>query len=445
VRGDDATSGGQISWGSTNVVLSREIGSVDDDAFWSGVAYIPQNAITVNSVQAYKFVFHTGGAVSWEDNVSNRTFTYTANLTNTTMDTTLHFVYFDDNRPSPNPIETHTVIWRASTEALEGLGLFDRSLNDSIKVIGPNGWTRPDDYIDMTFQPLLKEWTGQETFTLPIGTEITYKYFIVWDSSRVDTNSPNYIDQLSLDNGWEEPAVTGGGNRVHIYRSEDNQQVEGDFGFDNQFFASVPPNGTILTPINLTWSIDMNNAANPDSNTLVPIFNPATDSVWVQWDGELVALTQGFPIGGEDARFLLLTDPDQDMIYEGTFTMQPPSWYQHGYIIAYGSNGTYQTNGGGFDRGRRYYQYVWPTSVGPPPDLTTTWPSDFTFPTLNWKQSNLTVEPPPNLTTPSAIGDHDIVALRYELAQNYPNPFNPTTTIRYRLPKPVMLPLLFTM
>ncbi len=435
VRGDDGTSGGVINWGTTNVVLSREANSVNDGSFWSGVAYIPKDSVTAGSVQNYKFFIETSGNIDWESG-GNRNFTYTTSLITGSMDTTLHWVNFDRKKTTGKTLVAADVTFRVSTEALEGIGLFDRGLGDQIAVIGAKGWSRPNDFIDLNFEPLLQEWTGVEPFSSFPGTNIAYKYFVTWDSTRVDPTSPNYIPMLTLDNGWEEPSAAGGGNRIFVYGNQAQQAPEGDFGFDRQFFASVPQNGWFANDVAVTFNINMAPAMDPVANTGT-LFNPATDSVFIQMDGSLLAVTQGFEVGDAKARVVQLKDDDGDMVYSGTWNISGPGWYQLGYVIAYGTTANgFVTNGSGFDRGRRYYQFIHPTDVAA--DGSTTWPSVFNLPTMDWLEgaptAPLTVETPPDLTQPTSVADRgDNLPDRFALAQNYPNPFNPETNIQYRV------------
>jgi len=433
VRGDDGVSGGTLNWGSTNVVLTREDNSVNGGSFWSGVAYVPKDSVTEGSVQNYKFFVENSGGIDWETG-DNRNFTYTMSLVTGSMDTTLHWVYFDRVAPTGQSLVSADVTFRVSTEALEGIGLFDRGLGDQIAVIGAKGWNRPDDFIALNFEPLLQEWTGVEPFTDLPGNKIFYKYFVTWDSSRVDPASPNYIPMLTLDNGWEEPSVVGGGNRVLVYGDQAQQAPDGDFGFDRQFYASVPANGWFANDIAITFNVNMAPAADAATNPET-LFNPATDTVYIQMDGSLLAVTQGFEVGGANARVVQLTDPDGDMVYSGTWNITGPGWYQIGYVIAYGTSANgFITNGKTFDFGRRYYQFIHPTSVAG--DGTTTWPTEFNLPQVDWlagaPDAPLTVETPPNLVTGIASGDDDLPS-SFALAQNYPNPFNPETTIQYRV------------
>ena len=435
VRGDDGTSGGVLNWGTTNVVLSREDNSVNDGSFWSGTAFVPKDSLTAGSVQNYKFFIENSGDIDWETG-DNRTFTYTTSLVAGAKDTTLHWVNFDRRKTTGKALVAADVTFRVSTEALEGIGLFDRGLGDQIAVIGAKGWSRPNDFIDLNFEPLLQEWTGVEPFSSFPGTEIAYKYFVTWDSSRVDPTSPNYIPMLTLDNGWEEPSAAGGGNRIFVYGNQAQQAPEGDFGFDRQFFASVPANAWFANDIAVTFNINMAPAMDAATNTKT-LFNPATDSVFIQMDGSLLAVTQGFEVGDAKARVVQLTDDDNDMVYSGTWNISGPGWYQLGYVIAYGTTATgFVTNGSGFDRGRRYYQFIHPTNVAA--DLSTTWPSEVNLPTMDWLEgaptAPLTVETPPDLTQPTSVADRgDNLPDRFSLAQNYPNPFNPETNIQYRV------------
>ncbi len=453
VRGNDQTSGGVLNWGATNVILTREVNGVKGDPFWSGYAFIPKDSVDVGSDQAYKF-FMVAGATGdqWEGRVNpndpdgNRIFTYTANLVNVSGDTTLHWVYFNNTAPVQGVLVDATVTFRVSTEALEQLELFDSALGDQINVIGPNGFDvevgLPDDFIHMNFNPLLNEWTVTEPFRKFPGEPIEFKYFVRWDASRVDPNSPNFIPNIFIrgindtgiheneDSGWEEPAVTGGGNRRYIYTSDPEQAVPGDFGFNRNFFNSIPGNGVIPDPITITWNINMVPATDPASNTNIPLFNPATDSVWIRPDGSLFALSQGFPTF--NANMVLLEDEDGDMVYSGSMTTTGPAPYQIEFVVGYGTTtGTIITNGGGFEAGRRYYQFVQPTNIAL--DLTTTWPSEFNLPTLDWVEDNLPFETPPDLTTPTSVEDGEVLPFSFALDQNYPNPFNPQTTIRYHV------------
>jgi len=437
VRGDDAASGGSIDWGTTLVTLSRETGSVDNGSFWSGAAYIPKDSIEVGSVQKYKFFVENKAddGVDWEGDIGDRTFTYTTGLV-TATDTTLHWAYFNDLAPvGTKPIDSQ-VSFRVSTEALETLGLFDRGVGDRIAVIGAKGWDRPGDFINLAFVPALQEWAAAEPFTAIPNAEIRYKYFVVFDTSRVDPASDNYIENLLIqrvndendDSGWEEPSTTGGGDRTFSFANAATQAPPGDFGFDRQFFASVPANAGIPHDIDVTFSVNMAPAASAASNTL-ELFDPATDSVYIQPDGSMLALSQGYKTFGD--RVLRLEDPDNDMIYTGTWQIKDSAWYQLGFVIAYGNTGDgYVNNGGGFAAGRRYYQFVWPTNINS--DLTTEWPTEFNLSTIDWVEVDLPFEDPPNLTIPTSVGENGGMSPQsFALKPNYPNPFNPETTISF--------------
>ena len=434
VRGDGGVNGGVLDWGTTKLILSNE-STARANAFWSGVLYVPKDSVTVGNTQNYKFFIENDDAGGWEDNISNRTFVYTDNLVNNTMDTTLHWVYFNDKAPTGKVARTSTINFRVNVEALEGIGMFDRSVGDSIFVIGPKGWTVPDNFIVLSFTSILQEWTGGESFTMIPGDPIYYKYYVKWDESRVDTSSDNYIPGLDLGAGWEEPGITGGGNRIHYFEDADQQTPAGDFGQEVQFFDGVPGRGVITTPITVTWNVDMRPATDPNVNDNPDnLFVPGEDTVYIQFDGSLFAVTQGMSPSGENAR-LMLTDDDGDTIYSATLDLQVPTWYQNGFIITYKHNGQFFSNGGGFDKGRRYYRYVHPLEVTE--DGQVTWPSEFTFMDVVWKPgSTLDVEDAPNLFNPVGIEDEDpTIVEQFDLLPNYPNPFNPSTTITYRVAK----------
>jgi hypothetical protein len=439
VRGAPETSGGTIDWGETRVLLTRETDSQHGGSFYSGVAYFDKDSVEAGIAQQYKFVFGTGP--TWQLD-PNRSFAYPMGL----ADTTLQWDWFNYTAPTGGETHEAVITWRVSTEALEAIGLFDRGVGDRIEIRGPRGWDGVD-AVPLSYVPELQEWVStNESFVNQEGAEIVYKYYIGWDSSRIDEESPNFIPNLNIEQGWEEPASTGGGNRVHVFQSTD-QTVVGDWGFDRQFFNGVPANAVIDHNIAVTFNVDMTDATSGTTNTNTDLFRMGVDTVWVQWDGELTAWGQGTDMwtdATQISRFLQLTDPDEDGVYSGTYNLEvsetfPAIWFQLGYRVSYSTAtpGTYVVNGsGGAVLGRRYYQYIHPTSINEgTPWPVPVWPTEFNLPEVPWTQTDLLVETPPNLTTATGIVDVDNLPGKYELQQNYPNPFNPSTSIKYQLAK----------
>lgn len=418
--------------------LTREVNSVNGGSFWSDVAYVPKANVTANAQQKYKFVINPPD--TWES-ISDRSFTFTANLLNVTGDTTIAWSYFN-NAPPRGPQATSTVNFRLRLDALEKASLFNRGLGDRVAITGAKGWppsgfvfaTEPT-MLKMTYVPSIQEWVLSEPFTLFPATAIIYKYFIAFDTSRVNPSSKNYIPGLTLDNGWEEPGVTGGADRNYTFQPVSDQTVQGDFGAAQQFFNSLHPNSVITTPIRLTFNIDMAPATNVATNPTNPLFRPGIDTVFIQFDGCFVPITQGLTMYGTDNR-VRLSDPDGDGKYTGSIDLKPPTFYQICYRLVYTSTGGAVSNGGGVQRGRRYYQYIVPTTVSS--GGVVTWPSSYTLGLMPWKASDLTVENPPNLDVATSV-DNEAANLpgSYVLYQNYPNPFNPSTVITYSVPENV--------
>ena len=420
VRGD-----GPFSWDTSRALLARETGSIMQGSFWSGVVYIPKSSVSVGQTQKYKYIIQD--LTRWEEGIPDRYFTYSNNLVNVTGDTTLSWRYFQDLKPFSGTQVTATISWRLKLEALEGMHLFDRGLGDKIMILGPKGWDPLTNGIQMTFVPALQEWVGQETFTKFVGEDFIYKYYIKWDTSRVSPTNPNYIPGLRLDDGWEEPGVTGGADRHYIYTDQTQQTPSGDFGYPQQFFNSIPPQGVIATPITVKFSVNMTNATRADSNAANTLFRPGIDTAYIQFDGSLIPITQGLTMWGTDNR-IMLEDPEGDLIYTGTKTLTAPTCYQAAYRIVYTSTTGEVWNGGGVQLGRRYYQYVHPVSIAP-----VTWPASYDFPVVPWRAGSLPVEIPPQLIV--GVDDETGVPSDFAVCQNYPNPFNPATTVKYSLPQ----------
>ncbi|MFA6470003.1 MAG: T9SS type A sorting domain-containing protein [Bacteroidota bacterium] len=421
-------------------VLSREANSVNGGSFWSGVAYLPKSSITPGSTQqAYKFVIQPD---TWESS-ANRTIVFSGK-----NDTTILWKYFN-NFPPSGPKVTADVLFTVRTDALEKSNLFNRALGDKIAVTGAKGWP-PNNFnpltdfdttasmLKMTYDPDVKEWSKVESFTKFPNEVITYKYYIAWDGSRVDSTSPNFIKGLALSDGWEEPGVTGGADRKYTYTDQLQQSIPGDFGSPAQFFNSLHWKGAITSPIKVTFNINMGPAADVTQNPGT-LFKPGIDTAYIQFDGSLAVITQGKTMWGTDNR-LMLTDIDGDGIYSATWEMNAPTLYQFCYRVVYTSTSGEIWNGSGSAiLGRRYYQYVHPVKVTAD---SAVWPSTYSLAEMPWMLDSLTIEDPPNLDQVSAVGgDGSAIPEAYGLQQNYPNPFNPSTVITYTVPHNVHVTL----
>jgi len=124
-----------------------------------------------------------------------------------------------------------------------------------------------------------------------------------------------------------------------------------------------------------------------------------------------------------------LTDPDGDMVYEGSLNIVGPTFSGIQYWYAYGQGTSFVNEPGAAleeGGGARRVRFIVPNSDG-------SWPA-------NWDIGEETYEPEgalpfdPNPAINTAIepvnGD---VPTRVSLGDNYPNPFNPTTSFEYTL------------
>ncbi len=458
-----------LDWGATHI-LERE----GDTDFYSGLLFANVDTIAQRGPNfEYKFVFGAGDAVTWEDG-DNKQGMFAA------TDTTVHWTYFNDNAPTEADRVATEIRFAVNVDILEGLGIFSSAAGDRMQVPGGfNGWGTGGGDVASTMEPAPV--AGQNVWALTydrtqnpivVGADLQYKYFVNWSEDRFDSDSDAYIPFLAAGDGWEEPGSTGGGNRVHIVTDNANQTAyNADIGFVN--YNGIDAAGLILSnlvegdagTVAVTFRVDMTNALSVGAEIADAddLFVPGQDSLYLLIEENILAFTQGIARGPGAFENLNPADPDdrafveslkfspvagEDNIYELTLDLELPSVNSFGFILGWGQvftgEGALKTwNGGGFDAGRRHYQFVTPTAVREVAgSLISEWPAAYTLNTIEFTGgerlggSPLVFETPPDYEEIAAsIGDDGFSTRPAEISlkQNYPNPFNPTTNIAFTL------------
>lgn len=424
-------------WDATAFILEQD-GVSGDNYFYSGSARIHKDsAAAVSDPVAYKFTLLPDGVdsdVTWEDG-DNSTFTMPE------ADSTIHWKYFSNTPPTDAVIVDTELNFEVNVGILEGLGFFNSSI-DTVFVRGTfNNWGTDN---QMSFNSFSGTYEANSIpLTAAVDSEVKYKYYVKWDQRRDEEDSEFYLAGITHDgSGWEEPGVTGGADRIFAIENSESQPTR------SEFYNGVEPEALLTESnvdggsITVTFSYDMTPA---ESYTADP-FDPAVDSVYLFVDTPFFALTNDIVVPGdggenfvsqpkEDIERLRFKDEDEDGVYTLELTLNLPTLNHIGFRIAYGSalsaDGELLANGGGFDAGRRHYQYIQPMFDS---EDNVSWPSTYTFPTLEWKRDDLPWETPPDYRTATSNDEEGLTSPdEFKLSQNYPNPFNPTTNIAFKL------------
>jgi hypothetical protein len=354
IRGDNAPGGSQtagttVDWGATNIRLRREATDASRPGYhlYSGRVAYPNTSI--GQTQNYKFVFSDSNTdIGWENDINggNRNFVVPAN------DTTLAWQFYSNSPAVVGTIATAEVSFVVDVRPLSDAGVFQVA-NDALQVRGGfNGWDCPDGNNDdclLTRIPSTFNYVRAIPLTSVVGSDQTYKFFVKFDPAPTN-----------VDIGYEEPLDTGGGNRNFVF--EGSSQSTGTQNFNNIRAGNVIPSGRSVA---VQFEVDMNRAT-----TFAPrAFNPAVDTVAVQFEDPIWLASQGYD--PDDPRLIVgsngslisgfrLNDPDGDLVYTGTFTVNGPTYNGIGYryTFANDTDGILAEGRGGFDSGRRRYRYI---------------------------------------------------------------------------------------
>jgi len=392
-------AGSFTDWGTSPVAMTDP----DGDSTYSVTT-------DINSAQLiqYKYIYANADTsdMQWES-VDNRAHWVTDN-----PDTLNSF--WNNVDPNSN-LANGNIEFSVDMSVMTDVGIFDPA-TDSVQVRGGfNGWSDSQRDQSIMAQNFLNTnlWFLQVPFTqVEVGTTENWKFFV----NKADTNT------LWTD-GWERPLSTGGGNRAVDFAGTNDQTVPA------LYYGDILPNYMIPSGqnISITFEVDMTAAADPSVQALP--FDASQDTVY--WISEQPAFinSQGWT-DTDNMRVLKMTDPDGDMVYTGTLNVKAPSWngYEYRYGYASAANG-YIAEPSGFGSFAYRVRYI-------EQDGYQSFVQPYTAPQDHWTaqedKSDQWEAAPSGVT---AVGDNEIIPLKFQLSQNYPNPFNPSTAIKFTIAK----------
>ena len=365
----------------------------------------------------YKFVItdRDTNLISWEPSIENRLDTLK------TVEDVKFEVAFWDSIPAPGEAFTANVLFKLDISPLLEMGFFDPAL-DTMKLQGSfGGWKKAPPEHSIMHQSLISP--TQYEIAVPIegtpGQEHEYKYRIFYDTQDTTRKETGWI-------GWEEPASTGGGNRVLVFGDQEQQEVPIAV-FNDIFLEDMIPEGVT---VNVKATADMRCALRDHQLALPPNGLLQMDiKLWI-W----LFLTDTAD-ANNDTTVMAYEDADGDSIYTLNFVVTGPLPNFLQYKLQWSG---LDELAGSFGFGNNRVRYIRKNPDG-------TWPSQFEMGLDYWNaiQKPLTVEErngepiddesPCDLTPVSVERTGSTLPNKYHLSQNYPNPFNPSTTIEYSI------------
>jgi photosystem II stability/assembly factor-like uncharacterized protein len=452
VRGG-GPAGSDLNWSPT-YYLMKEAAATNGDGYtinpasmWSAGLQFPKSAVTEGEEFAYKFLIgYDWGRDELQGGAPNRTFTVPIGK----KDTTLQWVFFDNERPSEraNP-DTIAVQFRANLAASISSGGF--AIGDTIEVrTGYFGTTAEPGRAKMLQRVAGTTYIVTDTIITKKEDLLDYQYYVVRSGTDQRENYYNFFYSGDVQAEAERRQVM-----VPASATLASAMIVNDTATSITSARRQPdfPNARPLArDVKVTYEVDIRPAfyqvlqgdTLEDIQGEIDVHAGVIDSIlgWGVWMNGLAVGDWGNPGGGDWGLGLRLND-NKKMWDDATngdvtagdttfsrITMIGPDSTQGtqgvvGQVFKFGIYGGDNEGGaGGF--GNNHNANV--------VDTDTVYTLNSQFGSINpafydaWDFDLRQPVFPTSVIDPSQ-------PLIYQLAQNYPNPFNPATKIRYSIPQ----------